>query len=228
MKSVCCIIPIKYESTRVPGKNYRNFNGKPLLYWIINCIINIENINKIVIDTDSDFIINLINELFKEKIKKITFYNRPKHLHGGHISTNKLLLNVIKELNLDYDIYIQTHVTNPLLNRNTIQTAIDLYNKNMDSYDSLFSVNKLQTRLYNNKFKELNHDRFNLIPTQELEEIYEENSCIYIFSKETLFKYESRIGIKPYLFTMSTLESVDIDWEDDFIIAEQIFKIKNT
>jgi glucose 1-dehydrogenase len=138
---------------------------------------------------------------------------------------NEILENVIKDLNLHYDYFIQTHTTNPLLSTKTLDNCIQQYISNKNDYDSLFSVKKHQTRLYTKRssiITALNHNPDELLPTQNLEPLYEENSCIYIFTKETLFKKHHRIGYKPYMYVMDDIESSDIDTETDFLIAKAI------
>ena len=219
------LIPIKHNSDRVPGKNYRDFNGKPLFYWIINTLLNSEYIDKIIIDTDSPTIKELVPKHFKNEIDRIIIYDRPEHLHGGHVATNDLFVNVIQELNLDADYYFQTHTTNPLLKTSTINNAIEKFlNKKKEGYESLFSVKTHHTRFYNSNGEDMNHNRFKLIPTQDLDPIYEENSCIYIFTKESLFTFKARIAKKAFLFKMSDIESTDIDWPDDFELAQILHK----
>lgn len=222
---ITAIIPIKHKSTRVPGKNFRNMNGKPLFYYIIKTLLNVKEINNIVIDTNSPIIFEKVPQLFKDDINKITLYNRPKNLWPGNTPTNDLLLNVINDLNLDADYFIQTHVTNPLLKYSTISDAINKFLNNRNNYESLFSVKTHHTRFYNKNSEDMNHNRYKLIPTQDLDPIYEENSCIYIFNKELLKKYKARIGSNALLFQMNDIESQDIDWEDDFIITEALMKL---
>ena len=88
--------------------------------------------------------------------------------------------------------------------------------------DSLFSVNKIQTRFYRNDGSPVNHNPQNLIPTQELESWYEENSNFYIFTPESFRKNNSRIGSKPYLYVSPKIEAIDIDEEEDWNIAEEL------
>ena len=229
-KKLCIIIPMKHNSQRVPGKNYRDFNGLPLFDVIINKIIQVDYIDKIIIDTNSEYIKNLINV---KKIDKIQVYDRPEELCAHEVSTNLLLMNVIEKLELNYDYYLMTHVTNPLISVKTIKTMIELFiNEKCNEYDSLFSVKKWQTRLYKleeERVNALNHNINELIQTQDLEPLYEENSCFYIFSKETLFKKKHRIGYNPYMYIMNDIESFDIDTESDFLIAKTLdfnFKLK--
>jgi N-acylneuraminate cytidylyltransferase len=223
--NIYALIPIKHNSERVPEKNYRDFNGKPLFFWIINTLLNSNYINKIIIDTDSLLIKELIPKYFNENMNRIIIYDRPIHLHGGHVATNDLFVNVIRELNLDADYYFQTHTTNPLLKTSTVNKALEQFLiKKKEGYDSLFSVNTHHTRFYDKNGDDLNHNRFKLIPTQDLEPIYEENSCIYIFTKKSLFEFNARIAKKAFLFRMSNIESTDIDWPEDFELAKILHK----
>ena len=222
---IYALIPIKHNSERVPGKNYRDFNGKPLFYWIINTLLNSTYVDKIIIDTDSPTIKELVPKHFSDTMERIIIYDRPEHLHGGHVATNDLFVNVIEDLNLDADYYFQTHTTNPLLKTSSVNNAIETFlNKIKDGYETLFSVKTHHTRFYNSKGEDMNHNRFHLIPTQDLDPIYEENSCMYLFSKNTLMKYKARIGNKAYLYKMNDIESTDIDWPEDFKIAELLHK----
>jgi CMP-N-acetylneuraminic acid synthetase/NAD(P)-dependent dehydrogenase (short-subunit alcohol dehydrogenase family) len=225
---ICAIIPIKHISTRVPRKNYRNFNNKPLYYYIIKTLLSCDKISKIVVDTNSPIVKEGILEYFDEDID---IYDRPENLSSGDTPVNKLLLNVIEklELNNKYDVFLQTHTTNPLLTQKTINGAIEKFLTNLkDNYDSLFSVKMWQTRLYKyddkNEIKAINHNINELIPTQDLKPLYEENSCIYIFKYDILEKKKHRIGYKPLLFVMNDIESQDIDTESDFKIAELLHK----
>jgi len=216
--TVIAIVPIKHHSSRVPGKNYRLCNGKPLFYWTIHNLLNTPEIDQIVIDTDSDIIWNGLDEQFPKETRLIK-YRRPKEVQGDSVSTNLLLERVISDLGLTADFYVHTHVTNPLVSSSTFSKAINTLRENLEA-DSLFGVKTLYTRLYDSHGRDLNHNRFHLIPTQDLDPVYEENSCVYVFPKSTLDAYHARIGENAMLFPMSDVESTDIDWPDDFGLAE--------
>jgi CMP-N-acetylneuraminic acid synthetase len=87
-------------------------------------------------------------------------------------------------------------------------------------YDSLFSVTRLQTRLYDQFGRALNHDPHVLLQTQDLMPTYEENSCLYIFTRENLIRWHNRLGEKPLMFEVDAGEAWDIDEELDFAIAD--------
>ena len=133
---------------------------------------------------------------------------------------NKVLLNSVNQLEADF--YLQTHSTNPLLRAESLGAAIRKFETGLPQFDSLFSVTRLQTRLWDAQAKPLNHDPTQLIRTQDLAPIFEENSCIYIFSKVSLVKNTNRIGRKPLMFEISRLEAQDIDDEVDFQFAEAL------
>jgi CMP-N-acetylneuraminic acid synthetase len=93
-------------------------------------------------------------------------------------------------------------------------------------FDSVFSVTRLQTRLYEENGKALNHDPNVLLRTQDLEPLFEENSNFYIFSKDSFSNTNGkRIGLKPWLFEVNKLEALDIDEEEDFLLAEAVQKL---
>lgn len=212
---ITALIFMKGYSERVPRKNLREFYGKPLLYWILESIDRSNLINSVIINTDSEEIAETASKYFDVKI-----HMRPDYLLS--ITSNEA--NQILEYdvnNSQADFYLQTHSTNPLLRTETIDNSIKRF-INQSECDSLMGVTELKTRLYWPDGKGINHDPKKLIKTQELPPVYEENSCIYIFSREMFLKRKQRIGENPLLFPINPIESVDIDEESDFLIAESI------
>jgi len=222
-KDVVALLPMKGNSERVPNKNIKDFNGKPLFYYMLKSLLSSNYISYVVVNTDSDNIANKVQNLFP---KNVIIEKRPNEICGDFVSMNKI---IEYDINIhDSKFYIQTHSTNPLLRSETIDNAIvemkKLYNK---GFDSIVSVNKLQSRFYDIENKPINHDPKNLVRTQDLTPIYEENSCFYIFTKNGFINAgKRRIGKKPYFFSIDKVESVDIDEHQDFVLAENIFKQK--
>jgi CMP-N-acetylneuraminic acid synthetase len=219
MKTITAIVPMRHSSERVKGKNYRSFNGKPLFHYITETLLSCPSITQVVIDTDSPTIMDYT----KANLPKVLVLERPMHLRDGNIPMNDVLLNVVEQVESDF--YLQTHSTNPLLSAETVQEAIDFFLKNYPIYDSLFSVTRLQTRLWDGLARAVNHNPNILLRTQDLPPIYEENSCLYIFTKQILKERHNRIGNRPYLFEIDRKEAIDIDEEIDFLIAELAYKI---
>jgi len=221
--TIAALVPMRHSSERVPGKNYRAFAGKPLFYHIIQSLSACTTISKVVIDTDSP----LIKELCQKDFPHVVMLDRPENLRDGSIPMNDVLLNITNQIQADF--YLQTHSTNPLLSAQTITKAVDIFTKSFPIYDSLFSVTKKQVRMWDGLSRPINHNQNILLRTQDLPPIYEENSCLYIFSKDLLLQKHNRIGNRPYLFEMAEIEAQDIDLEINFKVAEFLFKeIKNT
>jgi len=215
---VVAVVPMRHNSERVPGKNYRMFGDKPLYHHIINSLLSCPSINQVVIDTDSPTILADAEKSFP----RVILLERPEHLRAGTIPMNDVLMNSIRQI--DADFYLQTHSTNPLLTAETINTAIERFKQNFPLYDSLFSVTRLQTRLWDGLARAVNHNPAILLRTQDLPPIYEENSCLYIFTRYVLESRHNRIGERPTMYEIDPVEAWDIDEELDFRIAEFLYK----
>jgi N-acylneuraminate cytidylyltransferase len=212
---------MKGHSERVPNKNLKLFNGKPLFHAIIDEFTKSKYINKVIINTDSDLISKSAINTYQDFV---TIHKRPKNIQGDLVSMNKIIEYDLD--NSDSDIYIQTHSTSPLLAIKNIDAAIDkMINKTTD-FDSIFSVTKIQTRFYDKNGNPFNHDPRELLRTQDLEPLFEENSGFYIFTKESFQNAgKKRIGLRPFMFEIDKIESIDIDEPSDFIIAETLHKL---
>lgn len=211
---IVALVPMRHHSQRVPGKNYRPMAGKPLFYYIIESLLACVEINQIVVDTDSDPIIEAVQQQFPT----VTLINRPMELRADTISMNEILAYDVSIAPADF--YLQTHSTNPLLKPATIQKAIHTFLNNYPAYDSLFGVTRLQVRLYDQLGRALNHNPAILLQTQDLPPVFMENSCIYLFSASTLLQRRNRLGERPYMFEIDPLEGWDIDNELDFSVVE--------
>lgn len=216
MKKVTALVPMKGHSERVKNKNIRDFNGKPLLWYILYTLTRCESVSEIYVDTDNDFLAQTVLHYFPN----IMIIKRPERLCGDYVSMNDII-----RYDMDYiggEYYLQTHSTNPLLKQETINDACKKFFDGLGERDSLFTVNRLQTRLYDQEGMPVNHNPDRLIRTQDLAPIYEENSNLYIFSKNSFQSAGARIGRNPIMYEMDSLESCDIDGENDFLLAELI------
>lgn len=214
MTKIVALVPMRHHSQRVAGKNYRPLAGKPLYQHIIETLLAVPEINEIVVDTDSDPVMMGLRENFPQ----VKIINRPAHLRADDIPMNEILLYDTEQYPAEF--YLQTHSTNPLLKATTITSAIQTFSENYPKRDSLFSVTRWQTRLYFQDGRAVNHNPNELIQTQDLPPVYEENSCIYIFNRRNLMAKKHRIGDHPLMFEIDAEEAWDIDEELDFLIAE--------
>ena len=216
---IVALVPMKEHSERVPKKNIRPFCGKPLFHWILDTLSRSKYIQRIAINTDS-------LEIAEDAMKhfEVTIIERPEHLLGDMFVANDLIAFDLTQLT-EEGFFIQTHSTNPLLRTETIDRAIEAY-FNQTTHDALFTVTPLHTRLYWPDGTPANHDPFNLIRTQDLEPIYEENSCLYLFSRQAFQKRDNRLGVSPMMFPIDHLEAVDIDDETGFLLAEALMRVR--
>lgn len=223
MKEIVALLPMKGHSERVPNKNMKIFNGKPLYHSIMQPLQESDYVSKIIINTDSEIIAEDATKYFG----KVEIYWRSEELQGDFVSMNDIIKYDIEHCESS-EYFLQTHSTNPLLQRNTLEQAINrFFEKIGEGYDSLFGVTKIQSRFYWESGDAINHNPQELLRTQDLPPIFEENSNIYIFSKEAFKNNDNkRIGLKPCMFEINKLEAIDIDNQEDFILAENLAKLK--
>jgi len=213
MTSVVALVPMRHHSQRVPGKNYRMLAGRPLYEYIIQSLLDCPEITQIVVDTDSPPVIEGIGGKFPQ----VLIFERPQELRANEVSMNEILLYDTSQVNADF--FLQTHSTNPLLKPQTISHAVRSLLQLYPAYDSLFSVTRVQTRLWDQLGRAINHNPSILIQTQDLPPIFEENSCIYIFTRQNLLLKRNRLGERPLMFEIPASEAWDIDEELDYEIT---------
>lgn len=216
---------MKANSQRVTGKNFRPLHGKPLFSWILDALLSLEEIDEVVINTDARHILaeNGLTEGARVRIR-----DRRPELCGDTVSMNLILADDLAAVAAD--TYLMTHTTNPMLKPETMREALAAYRAGVaaGTADSLFTVTRTQTRFYRADGSAVNHDPDRLIQTQDLEPWYEENSNLYIFSRESFNATGARIGKTPILHEMNKLEAVDIDEPEDWTLAEAIASIRTT
>jgi CMP-N-acetylneuraminic acid synthetase len=217
---LAALVPMRHHSQRVPGKNYRPLAGKPLYQHIIETLLAVPEIDTVMVDTDSEPVMDGVRRLFPT----VKLIQRPEHLRADDVPMNDILLHDTAQV--DAEFYLQTHSTNPLLKSATISQGIQKFFAEYPKYDSLFSVTRLQTRLYFQDGRAINHNPLELIQTQDLPPVYEENSCLYLFTRENLARKRHRIGDKPLMFEIDADEAWDIDEELDFEITDFLMKRK--
>lgn len=213
-QKIVALVPMRHHSVRVPGKNYRLLAGKPLFHHIIDTLLAVPEIAQVVVDTDSQTVMDGLREHYPQVVR----LERPEHLRADTIPMNEILMHDTGQV--EADLYLQTHSTNPLLRPETVSRAIQALVGQYPAYDSLFGVTRLQTRLWDQLGRPINHNPAVLLRTQDLPPVYEENSCIYLFTRQTLEMRRNRLGERPLMFEIDAAEARDIDEELDFLIAD--------
>lgn len=217
-------LPCRLGSERIPQKNTKDFAGIKggLLKVKLNTLLKVPAIDSIVVSTNDTEVINIAKSF---KNERIVIDIRPEPLATSSASTDDII-NYVPTVIEDEHI-LWTHVTSPFISVSTFEKAIEQY-FNADEYDSLMTVNKIQTFLWD-KERPINYNRSveKWPRTQTLPELFEINSGFFINSRENYLKYEDRIGIKPNLYVTEGFESIDVDWPEDFKLAEMIYKHMN-
>jgi CMP-N-acetylneuraminic acid synthetase len=205
---------MRHHSQRVPGKNYRPLAGRPLYQHIVASLLACAEISEVVVDTDSPPVIEGLRAGFPQ----VRVLERPERLRADDIPMNEILTYDTSQVEADF--YLQTHSTNPLLRPQTISAAVQAFLKAYPVYDSLFSVTRLQTRLWDGLGRAINHNPAFLLQTQDLPPVYEENSCMYLFTRENLLARRNRLGERPLMFPIPAAEAWDIDEPLDFAVVD--------
>ncbi len=217
--NLVALLPMKAHSARVSGKNFRMFAGKPLFRWILETLLEMDEVDLVVINTDAEAI---LAEHGIRTTDRVLIRQRQQAIRGDLVSMNRIIQDDLQAINSQ--IYLMTHVTNPLLTSATITEALQAYQSavQIGDADSLFTVNRIQTRFYRQDGSPVNHDPNQLLRTQDLEPWFEENSNLYIFSQRSFSATGARIGAKPLLFETPMRESLDIDDQQGWEFAELV------
>jgi CMP-N-acetylneuraminic acid synthetase len=221
LKTIVALVPMRHYSERVPGKNYRPLAGKPLYAHILDTLLAVPELDRIVVDTDSPVILEGLEKNYPQVVR----LERPEHLRAGTIPMNEILMHDTGQV--PADLYLQTHSTNPLMRPETFSRAIQALRAVYPAQDSLFGVSRIQARLWDQLTRPINHNPAILLRTQDLPPVYMENSCVYLFTRNTLAVRRNRLGERPLMFEIDPDESWDIDEEPTFRVVEQLLHIRS-
>lgn len=216
---VAALVPMRHDSERVPGKNYRLFNGRPLFHRMLLTLLACPEVARIAVDTDSP----IVAEQCAQHFPSVQVIDRPLHLRGGDVAMTEILRHDAGLIESPW--YVQTHATSPLLTAATLRAGLRALEEGLDRHDSLMTVTRLQTRLYDVGGCPLNHDPRVLLRTQDLPPVFEENSGMYVFTREQVAGGR-RFGERPLLFEIDPVEATDIDTEADFALAETLHRLR--
>jgi len=210
---------MKGHSERIPGKNVRPLAGRPLFRWVLDTLLSLEEIAEVVVNTDAR---ELLREHGLADGGRVRIRDRKPELRGDFVSMNRVLADDVEQVAAD--AYLMTHATNPLLSAGTIRRALGefLEASAAGRADSLFTVNRFQTRFYAADGRPVNHDPADLIRTQDLEPWFEENSNLYVFTRQSFARTGARIGARPMMFVTPRHESVDVDDGEGWALAEAL------
>ena len=210
---VVALIPIKLGSKRVPQKNIKPFfDGTPLMHFIQRTCLKCSLIDEIYIYCSDDSVKDYI-------IPGVNYLKRPVELDDDDKNANDLIRSFMNEV--DADIYVNAHTTSPFAKAETIDDCIGKVASG--EYDSAFCAENIKTFMWS-EGKPINFDPSHFPRTQDLPDIYGETSIAYVFTKESFIKNGRRLGEKPYIKEVGKIEAMDIDYPEDFEIANAVYK----
>ena len=210
------VVPIKLNSRRLPNKNIRRFtDGKPLCFYAVSTLLQTEGIDEVYVYCSSEYIKKFIPTGVK-------YLKRPTALDQDETTMNEVLKQFAKMV--EADIYVLVHVTAPFISCGSIKKGVDAIKSGQ--YDSAFSVKKIQDFFWENNQPQ-NYKLDSIPRTQDLPVVYQETSGFYAFKQEVLLKAGRRIGDKALMIEVGEIEAIDIDEEEDFMIADAINYFRN-
>ncbi|MHA2062759.1 MAG: cytidylyltransferase domain-containing protein [Candidatus Thorarchaeota archaeon] len=211
-------IPVKANSTRLRNKNFL-WIGKRAMW---RRAIDKFHKSPVYVDTDSEALLDKARGL---KNKNLVVYRRDKSLVGDEVPVNDLIAHFLDNHVKDMDeIIVQTHVTSPFVTEEQIMSAAKMIKRDIDS---AFSVTERRVRLWQDGLPLNEHSPYDLIQTQSLKPVAEENSAFYIFTKRSFQEAQSRIGLRPYLYPLDFPYGLDIDTKEDWDLCRVVHRMLN-
>lgn len=216
---IAAYIPIKLNNERAPGKNIKEFSdGTPLCDFMFRTISKVQEIDDIYCFCSDDSIKKYLSG-------RVKFLRREKDLDTSEAKCQDIIDSFIDKVSAD--IIVLAHVTCPFLKADSIRQCVQMVKGG--EYDSAFTAGRVQDFLWRDG-KPLNFDPEHIARTQDLPEVFKESIGCYVFKKEIYEKTRRRIGLNPYICEVGKLEEIDIDYTEDFEIANAIYMnmIKNS
>ncbi len=207
---VVSFIPIKLNNQRLPGKNIMDLEGRPVCDYLFKTVSQIDEIDEKYVYCSDEAIKPYMPE-------NLTFLKRDKALDDYLVKGLDIIEAFVNDV--DADVYVLTHVTQPFTKAQSIRNALEKVTSG--EYDSAFSAVALQDYMWY-QGKPFNYDLTDIVRTQELEPVYMETGAFFIFRKEVFTKMHRRIGEKPYIYEIDQFEAVDIDTREDFEFAKAV------
>lgn len=221
--TISVFLPCRKGSERVPKKNIKPFadfnNG--LVELKLKQLLSCSAIDEVVLSTNDDEILNFAYSITDSKLR---VHKRIDSLCTSTTSTDELVSHALDLIPTGHILW--THVTSPFINAQVYEQIIGSYLKQLElGFDSLMTTTPIHGFLWNSEAP-INYDRSKekWPRTQTIDPLHEINSGVFLNSAENYRLLNDRIGRKPFLYTMNKIIAHDIDWHEDFVIAEAIAK----
>lgn len=212
-------IPVRGGSKSIELKNIKKINGRPLIFWVLDDVVECEGIDKVVVSTDSDDIRATVNLYDSDKILVI---DRSEEVSTDFASTESVMLEFAEKY--DFKNIILVQATSPLLDKKDLDNGL----KEFENADSVLSVVNQKRFVWKNQVdsQPINYDYLNRPRRQDFDGFLVENGAFYITSKELLLKTKCRISGKINTVVMDDVTYFEIDEPSDWLIVEKLLQNK--
>lgn len=219
---ITAFLPCRLGSQRVPHKNIKDFAGVKggLLKIKLDQLCQTREIDSIVVSSNDPRILDFSA---KYNDSRLIIDERPDYLGSNTTTTDELIKYVPSVIAEGHVLW--THVTSPFLNENDYKKIIKNYFEALkNGHDSLMTVLKLQGFIWD-KSKPISYERANLKwpMTQNIKPLYEVDSGVFLSTIDNYKLWNDRIGHCPFLLEQNKAKSIDIDWPEDFLLAEKLW-----
>ncbi|NVM29088.1 MAG: acylneuraminate cytidylyltransferase family protein [Candidatus Helarchaeota archaeon] len=213
-------VPARCGSKSIPLKNIKKICGKPLIYWNLKSLQEAKNVNEIYVATDCEEIRRVVVEF---QFPKIKIYKRDKENARDESSTESVMLEFINKHSFnDEDLFILVQATTPFTRPEDFEKAIELYYN--EGFDSILSCSRIKKFFWTEDGKPINYDYKNRPRRQDFAGILVENGAFWINTIKNIKTYKNRLSGKIGIYEMPEYAAIDIDEEDDWIIAENLLR----
>lgn len=214
MKTVA-FFPIKLNNERTPGKNIKPFSdGTPLMSFVQKALVELKNEGVI----DEVYCFCSKEEVRPYLLDGVELLIRPESLDCKETKGTQIYEAFVDMV--DADVYLLAHATSPFVTAEHIAECVQ--HVQSGEFDSAFCAKKIQNFLWQDNYP-LNFELDNPPRTQDMKPIYMELSTPYVFTREGFRKYHSRSGRHPYICEASEVEAIDIDYPEDFELADAVY-----
>lgn len=216
---ITAVIPIRTGSQRVKDKNLRPFADTTLLDNKIKVLQHVEELNSIIVNTNSDELVERINRQYAGT--KVSTHRREDYYASSQCSGSEFFQHLGQVT--DTDIFVYTPCTSPFIQADTISRCIQMFLKERkEDCDCVSTVSTIKEFLWLDD-KAINYDPQNAPNSQDLPNIVALNFGCTVTSRESLISNRNIIGKKPKFVVDSDIEAIDIDTPLDFYVAEQLY-----
>ncbi|MDC0942016.1 acylneuraminate cytidylyltransferase family protein [Gammaproteobacteria bacterium] len=217
---VAALIPARSGSERVKDKNMKMLGAYPLLARKINQLLK-SKVDEVFLGSDNQYYLEVA-----EQHGAVPVLRSDISCDEGVSSANDMISDFVARIPDDFDIIIWAHCTNPFLYARHYDEAIDLMIKSKRSYDSVLSVQKIQNHMWSNESTPSNYNPWNTKHTlaRDIEPVYFQTGGIFAQWSINMKKNHYFFGKKPKFVIHNQFESLDIDTEDDFKLAEVLLE----